>query len=165
MTFLDSAQDPKKAERRPLYFFLLATLGVGATASLFTTPEIPTWYAALNHPSFTPPNWLFAPVWTTLYIAMAFAAWRVWKKTGLRSLEMAAFGIQLALNFAWSVLFFGLHQIGAALVEIVVLDVAVLATLVLFFRRDRPAGLLLGPYLAWILFATFLTRTFGQLNQ
>ena len=165
MTFLDSAQDPKKAERRPLYFFLLATLGVGATASLFTTPEIPTWYAALNHPSFTPPNWLFAPVWTTLYIAMAFAAWRVWKKTGLRSPEMAAFGIQLALNFAWSVLFFGLHQIGAALVEIVVLDVAVLATLVLFFRRDRPAGLLLAPYLAWILFATFLTRTFGQLNQ
>jgi len=164
MTFLDSAHDPKKAERRPLYFFLLATLGVGATASLFTTPEIPTWYAALNHPGFTPPNWLFAPVWTTLYIAMAFAAWRVWKKTGLRSPEMVAFGLQLALNFAWSVLFFGLHQIGAALIEIALLDVAIAATLVLFFRRDRWAGLLFLPYLAWTLFATTLTHAFWKLN-
>jgi tryptophan-rich sensory protein len=165
MSFLDSADEPKKAQRRPLYFFLVATLGVGAVASLFTSPAIPTWYASLSKPAFAPPNWVFAPVWTALYILMAFAAWRVWKKTGLHSLEMAAFVLQLALNLGWSVVFFGLHQIDAALVEIVVLDVAVLATLVLFIRRDRPAGLMLLPYLAWILFATFLTRTFGQLNQ
>jgi tryptophan-rich sensory protein len=165
MSFLDSAEDPKKAQRRPLLFFLIATLGVGAAASLFTAPAIPTWYASLNRPAFTPPNWVFAPVWTALYILMAFAAWRVWKQTGLRSREMAAFAVQLALNFIWSVLFFALHQIGAALLEIVILDVAVLATLVLFFRRDRLAGVLLLPCLAWTLFATVLTRTFGQLNH
>lgn len=165
MSFLDSADDAKRAQRRPLFFFLIATLGVGAIASLFTAPAIPTWYASLNRPAFDPPNWLFAPVWTALYILMAFAAWRVWKGAGLRSREMAVFALQLALNLGWSVLFFGRHQIGAALIEIAVLDVAVLATLVLFFRRDRLAGLLLLPYLAWALFATFLTRTIGQLNQ
>jgi tryptophan-rich sensory protein len=165
MSFLDSAADPKKAQRRPLLFFLVATLGVGAAASLFTAPAIPTWYASLNRPAFTPPDWVFAPVWTALYILMAFAAWRVWKKTGLRSPEMAAFAVQLALNFLWSVLFFALHRIGAALLEIVVLDVAILATLVLFFRRDRLAGFLLLPVLAWVLFATVLTRTLGQLNH
>ena len=158
------SDDPKAAERRPLYFFLIATLGVGAVASLFTSPAIPTWYASLNRPAFTPPNWIFAPVWTALYILMAFAGWRAWKKTGLRSPEMAAFAIQLALNLGWSILFFGLHRIGAALIEITVLDVAILATLILFFRRDRLAGLLFAPYLAWTLFATVLTRTFGQLN-
>ena len=164
MSFLDSADEPKKAQRRPLYFFLVATLGVGAVASLFTSPAIPTWYASLSKPAFAPPNWVFAPVWTALYILMAFAAWRVWKKTGLHSLEMAAFVLQLALNLGWSVVFFGLHRIGAALIEITVLDVAILATLILFFRRDRLAGLLFAPYLAWTLFATVLTRTFGQLN-
>jgi len=165
MSFLDSAEDPEKARRRPLYFFLIATLGVGAVASLFTSPAIPTWYASLNRPAFTPPNWVFAPAWTALYILMAFAAWRVWKKTGLRSLEMAVFALQLALNLGWSVLFFGLHRIDAALVEIVILDLAILVTLMLFVRRDRLAGLLLAPYLAWTLFATLLTQTFGQLNQ
>ena len=165
MSFLDSAEDPEKARRRPLYFFLIATLGVGAVASLFTSPAIPTWYASLNRPAFTPPNWVFAPAWTALYILMAFAAWRVWKKTGLRSLEMAVFALQLAMNLGWSVLFFGLHRIDAALVEIVILDLAILVTLMLFVRRDRLAGLLLAPYLAWTLFATLLTQTFGQLNQ
>ena len=164
MSFLDSAEDPKKAQRRPLYFFLIATLGVGASASLFTTPQIPTWYASLNQPSFTPPNWLFAPVWTALYILMAFAGWRVWKKTGLRSIEMGAFAVQLALNFAWSALFFALHQIGAALAEIIALDTAILVTAVLFLRRDRLAGVMFLPYLAWTLFATVLTHAFWQLN-
>ncbi len=164
MSFLDSAEDPKKAQRRPLYFFLVATLGVGAAASFFTTPQISVWYASLNRPSFTPPNWLFAPAWTALYILMAFAAWLAWKKAGLRSVEMAAFTAQLVLNFAWSVVFFGLHRIGAALIEIAALDTAILVTLVLFFRRDRLAGLLFLPYLAWTLFATLLTHAFWRLN-
>ncbi len=165
MTFLDSADDPKRAQRRPLYFFLLATLGVGALASLFTSPEIPTWYAGLNHPSIAPPNWLFAPIWTVLYIVMAFAAWRVWKVTGLRSKAMAAFILQLALNFAWSAIFFGSHDIGGALAEIIVLDLAILITVILFFRHDWPAGLLMLPYLAWTLFATLLTYGFWGLNR
>jgi benzodiazapine receptor len=164
MSFLDSAEDPEKAKRRPLMFFLAATLAVGASASLFTAPEIPTWYAGLNHPAIAPPNWVFAPVWTTLYVVMAFAAWRVWKQTGLKSVEMAAFAVQLVLNFAWSAVFFALHRIGAALVEIIALDLAILVTLILFVRRDRLAGFLLLPYLAWTLFASVLTYAFWRLN-
>jgi translocator protein len=165
MSFLDSADDPKKAQRRPLYYFLLATLGVGALSSLFTAPQIPTWYAGLNHPSIAPPDWMFAPVWTALYILMAFAAWLVWKVAGLRSAAIAAFALQLALNLAWSAIFFGLHDIGGALAEIALLDVAILTTVILFFRRDWLAGVLMLPYLAWTLFATFLTYAFWGLNR
>jgi len=164
MNFLDSAEDPKGAQRRPLYYFLLATLAVGAVASLFTTPQIPVWYAQLNRPTIAPPNWIFAPVWTTLYILMAVAAWRVWRRTGLKSPEMMVFAFQLALNFAWSLVFFGLHRIGAALIEIALLDLAILASLILFARRDRLAGLLFLPYLAWSLFATVLNHDFWRLN-
>jgi len=156
--------DPRRAKRRPLYLFLIATLAVGASASVFTEPNIATWYAGLNRPAIAPPNWVFAPVWTTLYIMMAIAGWLAWKRTGLKSLEMAAFAIQLALNFAWSFVFFSLHQIGAALVEIVVLDLAILATLILFIRRSMWAGLLLLPYLGWTCFATLLTWEFWRLN-
>jgi benzodiazapine receptor len=165
MSFLDSADDPKKAQRRPLYYFLLTTLGVGALASLFTTSQIPTWYAGLNHPSITPPTFVFAPVWTALYILMAIAAWRAWKVAGLRSAAIAAFAVQLALNLAWSVIFFGLHDISGALAEIAVLDVAILTTVILFFRRDWLAGLMLLPYLTWTLFATLLTYGFWGLNR
>ncbi len=164
MSFLDAAPDSKRASRRPLYIFLIITLGVGAAASLFTSPAIPTWYASLNHPAIAPPNYLFAPIWTTLYILMAFAAWRVWQKTGTRSVEMAVFAIQLALNFAWSGIFFGLHNIGGALMEIMALDLATLATAVLFFRRDPIGGLLMLPYLGWTVFASVLTHAFWRLN-
>ena len=164
MSFLDSADDPKRAQRRPLLFFVLATLAVGATASLVTEPNIATWYAGLIHPTFAPPNWLFAPVWTTLYIAMAVAAWRVWRVTGLKSLELAAWAIQLFLNFLWSEIFFGLHQIGMAFAEICLLVLLILATTLLFWRRDRLAGLLFLPYLAWTGFAAVLTHAFWVLN-
>ncbi|MBA2589640.1 MAG: tryptophan-rich sensory protein [Alphaproteobacteria bacterium] len=160
MSFLDTAP----GSRRPLYIFLIVTQGVGAAASVFTLPNIPTWYAALNHPAIAPPNWVFAPVWTTLYFLMALAAWRVWRITGLKSVEMAAFALQLALNFLWPVMFFALHSIGSALVEVVALDLVILATAILFFRRDRIAGLLFLPYLAWSLFATVLTHAFWRLN-
>ncbi len=163
MTFLDD--DPKRAERRPLLFFLIITLGVGAVGSVFTAPEIPTWYATLNRPAFAPPNWVFAPVWTALYIVMAVAAWRVWRKTGSQALEMKVFAIQLALNLGWSIIFFGQHQMGAALIEIVVLNLAILVTAILFFRRDTVAGLLFLPYLGWVLFAAVLNHGFWQLNR
>jgi len=156
--------DPKRAVRRPMLAFILVTLMVGAGASVFTEPSIPTWYAGLNRPGFTPPNWLFAPVWTTLYIVMAVAAWRVWRIVGLRSIEMAAYAVQLALNFAWSGIFFGLHRIGAAVIEILILDVAVAATALFFFRRDRVAGLLFFPYLGWSLFASGLAYEIWRLN-
>jgi benzodiazapine receptor len=95
---------------------------------------------------------------------MAVAAWRVWKITRLKSVEMWAYAIQLALNFAWSAIFFSLHRIGVALVEIILLDLAILYTTALFFRRDRIAGALMLPYLAWTVFATVLTHAFWQLN-
>jgi tryptophan-rich sensory protein len=167
----------RRARYRPLGLFLLVTLAVGGAGSLFTEPSIPTWYAGLTHPAIAPPNWVFAPVWTTLYVLMAVAAWRVWLAThpgparplarsapkGLQP-EMTAFWAQLFLNFCWSGIFFGLHQIFFALAEIILLDAAILATLVLFWRRDRIAGLLMAPYLAWTCFATVLTYEFWRLN-
>ena len=164
MSFLDSSDDPKRAQRRPLLFFILATLIVGAAASVFTEPNIATWYAGLVRPSFAPPNWLFAPVWTTLYVLMAVAAWRVWRIAGMKSPEMAAYVLQLIFNFAWSAIFFAAHQIGLALVEIGLLLLLILTTTILFWRRDRLAGLLFLPYLAWTVFAAFLNQAFWALN-
>jgi translocator protein len=165
MSFLDFPdEDPKRRARRPMLLFILVALAVGALGSVFAEPNIATWYAALVHPVFAPPNWLFAPVWTALYILMAVAAWRVWRVTGLKSPAMISYAVQLALNLGWSVLFFGLHQIGLALVEIGLLELAILATTILFWRVDRIAGLLMLPYLAWTGFAAVLNLAFGQLN-
>ena len=96
---------------------------------------------------------------------MGVAGWRVWKKTGLRAPELVMFAVQLALNLAWSVIFFGLHEIGAALIEIVGLALVILVTAILFFRRDRLAGLLFVPYLGWVAFAAFLNQAFWKLNS
>jgi benzodiazapine receptor len=156
--------DKNPVKNRALKYFLVVTLAVGAAGSLFTEPNIDGWYAGLVHPAIAPPNWVFAPVWTMLYILMAYAAWRVWRTTGLRSTEMLAFGVQLALNLAWSAIFFGLHQISAALGEIILLDLAILYTMLLFWRRDRAAGAVMLPYLAWSMFATVLTHAFWKLN-
>jgi len=150
--------------RHPLLIFVLTTVAIGALGSIFTQPNIPTWYAQLNQPSMTPPNWFFGPVWIALYIMMAVAAWRVWRITGLASRELGAWGVQLALNFAWSAIFFSLHRIDLALGEILVLDLAIIITALLFWRRDRIAGMLLLPYLAWTSFAALLTYRFWQLN-
>lgn len=165
MSFLDSAdEDPKRANRRPLLYFILVTSAVGASASVFTEPNIASWYAGLVHPSFAPPNWVFAPVWTTLYVLMAIAAWRVWRIAGTKSPEMAAYVLQLIFNFAWSAIFFAGHQIGLALIELCVLLALILMTTILFWRRDRLAGWLFLPYLAWTSFATALNYAFWSLN-
>ncbi len=164
MTFLDSAEDPKRAQSRALKLFVLVTLAVGVLSGLFIQPSITTWYAHLVQPAIAPPNGAFAPVWTALYVLMAYAAWRVWKTAGLRSAEMTAYAVQLALNFAWGGIFFALHNILAALVEVAVLDAAILVTLLMFWRRDRVAGGLMLPYLGWSLFATALNYAFWRLN-
>lgn len=164
MSFPDSADDPKRAARRPLLYFLLATLAIGAAASTFTEPSISTWYAELIRPSFAPANWVFAPVWTTLYVLMAIAAWRVWRVAGTKSVEMGVYAAQLVFNIAWSAIFFAAHRIGLALVELCVLLVLILAATILFWRRDRIAGLLFLPYLAWSGFASALNYAFWALN-
>lgn len=122
------------------------------------------WYAALERPPGTPPNWLFAPVWTALYAAMAVAAWMVWRRAGW-GMALSLFVLQLALNGTWSWLFFGLNRPGVALVEITALWLAIAATL-LAFRRVRPAaGMLLAPYLAWVSYAAYLNAGLWWLNR
>lgn len=124
------------------------------------------WYGMLEKPSWQPPNSIFAPVWTTLYALMAVAAWLVWKRWGFAGARAAlvVYIVQLALNAAWSWLFFGRHDISMALVDILVLLAAIVATLVLFWKKHRLAGALLLPYLAWVSFATALTWTLNRLN-
>ena len=150
--------------RRILYAFLIGTLVVGLTASVFTEPNIAGWYAALTKPSFNPPNWIFAPVWTALYVAMAVAAWRVWRVAGVMSVTLTLYFLQLTLNFAWSLIFFAQHLIEIALLDIIALWIAILATSIAFFRIDRVAGLLMLPYLAWVSFASALNYEIWQLN-
>jgi tryptophan-rich sensory protein len=152
----------KTTELLVLFALLAATLAVGFVASLVTVPNIPGWYAGLHKPSFNPPNWIFAPAWTTLYVLMAVAAWRVWRKAGPRPLRLYA--TQLVLNGAWSFVFFGAHATGAALGEIVLLLALVLATMGSFWGKDRIAGLLFLPYAGWVLFAGCLNAAIWRLN-
>lgn len=161
--FLDRSHEGP-SRYRPLTGFIILALLVGVSGNFFTEPNIPTWYAALAKPAFSPPNWLFAPVWTTLYVVMAIAAWRVWRITGLKSPELGLWGAQLALNWLWTPLFFGAHLLLAALAEMALLWLAILLTLILFWRKDRIAGLLFAPYLAWVSFAFALNFAIWRLN-
>ena len=131
-----------------------------------TATSVGTWYPTLAKPAFNPPNWMFAPVWTALFFMMAIAAWRVWRRDGLRKARWALmlFALQLALNLSWSIVFFGLRSIGWALVEIVALLLAILATTLVFWQRDRVAGMLFIPYAAWVAFATVLNAAIWRLN-
>ena len=143
---------------------ILVCLGAGGLGSLWTMPALRPWYANLSKPSWTPPNWLFGPVWTILYIAMAIAAWLVWRKAGLTAVPMQLFLLQLLLNVAWSAVFFRLRSPGPAFVEIVMLWLAILATMIEFWRAVPLAGLLLLPYLIWVSYATALNYSIWRLN-
>lgn len=124
------------------------------------------WYAALHKPAWNPPNWLFGPVWTVLYTVMAVAAWLVWRRGGMRvqAVPLGLFLFQLALNAAWSWLFFGLHRPGLAFAEIILLWLAILATALAFRPVSAAAFWLLIPYLAWVSFAAVLNFTLWRLN-
>ena len=147
-----------------LIALLVLTLAVGAGGGMVTAPNVANWYPTLVKPSFNPPAWLFGPVWTTLYVLMAIAAWRVWRTQGALSRPLLLWLLQLALNFAWSFIFFGAHALLAALIELSILWLALLATLIAFFRVDRLAGWLLVPYLAWVSFAGVLNAAIWRLN-
>jgi translocator protein len=147
--------------------FLIVTFAAAGIGSAATFPSVHTWYPTLAKPSWTPPSWLFGPVWTTLYVAMAVAAWRVWR--GLHGAPAATavvvlFGTQIALNALWSILFFGMRRPGLALVDIVALWVLLVVILVRFWRADRISGLLWTPYVAWVSFATALNAAIWNLN-
>ncbi len=137
----------------------------GIVGAVFTAPSIPGWYATLARPNIAPPNWIFAPVWTTLFLLMGIAAFLVWRsgRTGKKT-AFALFALQLALNALWSFVFFGLHNPGVALVEIVFLWLAILATIVAFARFSRGAAWLLAPYIAWVSFAAYLNYLLWILN-
>jgi tryptophan-rich sensory protein len=143
---------------------VFAAAGLG---SHFTARSVAEWYPTLAKPSWTPPGAVFAPVWTALYFLMAVAAWLVWRKAGglaAARLPLALFAVQLALNAAWSVLFFGLRMPGLAFGELVLLWLAIAATLAAFRRVVPAAGLMLAPYLAWVTFAGALNFTLWRLN-
>ena len=137
----------------------------GIIGSVFTTPSIPTWYAGINKPDFNPPNWLFAPVWTTLFFLMGISLYLVWEK-GIKTSRLAVyvFSAQLILNIIWSLLFFGLQNPFFAFIEIIILWVAILATILLFYRISKKAAILLIPYIAWVSFAAFLNYSIWILN-
>ena len=130
-------------------------------AGMFSLPG--AWYAALHKPEWNPPPWIFGPVWTLLYLLMAVAAWLVWKRDGCQR-PLRLYFIQLALNAAWTPIFFGAHELGWALVEIIALWIAILLTMFSFHRVSKPAGWMLVPYLAWVTFATYLNFTLWRLN-
>ncbi len=143
--------------------WLLICLAAGAFGALFIPGD---WYVALRKPPWNPPGWIFGPVWTALYAMMAVAAWLVWKRGGfsVQRLPLTFFLVQLALNAAWTPLFFGLHWMGVAFAEIVLLWLAIAATLIAFIAVNRAAAWLLGPYLAWVTFAAMLNFTLWRLN-
>ena len=144
--------------------FIVLCEGVGLIAGLATQSSVETWYPTLAKPFFTPPDWLFAPVWTVLYALMGIAAHLVWRRRPGVQRALVLFGVQLALNAAWSLVFFGGRSISGGLVVILLLLAALLATLVAFWRRSRWAGALLVPYVVWVGYATALNAGIWWLN-
>ena len=150
------------------WFALAAWIGlcmaIGFVGGFLFKPG--AWFAALDKPFFNPPAWLFAPVWTILYIAMGVAAWRIWCLPGSRARNQALqrFGVQLALNAAWTPVFFGAHALSGGLVVIVLMWLAIAVTIQRFHPLDKAAAWLLAPYLAWVSFATLLNVALLALN-
>jgi len=146
-----------------LVLWILAALAAGWIGSRFMPGE---WYASLAKPSWNPPNTVFAPVWTVLYVLMGISAWLVWRETGFAGAKvpLALFIIQLALNALWSYLFFGAHLPMLAFIDIVTLWVVILVTMLCFWKINALAGGLLIPYLAWVLFASALNFQLWRLN-
>jgi tryptophan-rich sensory protein len=154
----------------PLIFRFIASvvlpLGLGAVAGMFTAQAVPEWYETLNRPSFNPPDWLFGPVWTALYILMGVSLFLIWKQEASRERNLAimVFMIQLLLNSGWSIIFFHFNMIGLAFIEIIVLWIAIVITLVLFYRIKPLASYINIPYLLWVTFAAVLNGSYYILN-
>jgi benzodiazapine receptor len=146
-----------------LFSIMLVSIAAGLGAG-FGPGE---WYASLNKPAWNPPNWLFGPVWTTLYLLMAVSSWLVWRHRGAQAVygALALYGTQLLLNAIWTPLFFGAKMMGLAFVEILILEGFILATIAAFYRVRPLYGLLLIPYACWVGFASFLNFTLWRLNS
>ncbi|AWB27687.1 TspO/MBR family protein [Halococcoides cellulosivorans] len=161
------------ARTRPIATLIAAVLAVelvGASGAVFTTGGL-DWYATLQRPPIAPPNWVFGPVWTLLFAGMGIAVWLVWRQRheaspvgGLADRALALFAIHMVVNVAWSGAFFGLQSTAIGLAVIVVLWALIFATMVAFYRIDWRASALLGPYLAWVSFASVLNAWLWLLN-
>lgn len=143
-----------------LIFFVAVSFAAGATGLIFRPGN---WYRQLDKPWWRPPDWLFGPVWTVLYALIGLAGWLVWREAELfgEALRLSVYGVQLILNAAWTPIFFGLHRIGLAVTEILVLWASIVATIVLFYPISSTASLLLVPYLGWVSFASALSFPYG----
>jgi translocator protein len=161
-----SAREGSVSQWLVLALFVMICLGTAGLGAAWTNLSVGDWYATLNKPSWNPPKWVFGPVWTTLYIMMAIAAWLVWQSKGLADawLQLLLFGVQSFLNAAWSALFFSMRNPGIAFADIVLLWFAILATIIAFGRVSNLAALLLFPYLAWVSFATALNWSIWRVN-
>ena len=146
---------------------IILSLGVGFLSSIVTQEAIPTWYISLNKPFFSPPNWLFAPVWTSLYTLMGISVGRVWfygRKHRWGKTALYHFGAQLIFNGLWSLLFFGLKKPLIALIVILILWILIQRSIFWFRLVDQKSALMLYPYLAWVSFATLLNVSIAYLN-
>lgn len=157
---------PRRWDYAVLAGFVLLNAAVSALGGWATAGSVGDWYPALAKPSFNPPSWVFAPVWSALYLMIAIAGWRAWRRgPGRRErLALTVYAVQLVLNLSWSLVFFGARLIGPALAVIVALLAAILVNAWLFWRIDRAAGALLLPYAAWVAFATVLNAALWRLN-
>jgi len=150
-----------------LIISIVICLVVGNIGTLFTMPSIATWYATLNKPGFNPPNWIFAPVWTTLFILMGISLFLIWNnkiKSGNRKIFFVAFAVNLILNVLWSLIFFSLHLTGLAFIEVILLAISIIILILLSWKISKAAAWLLVPYLLWVCFASFLNYNIWILN-
>lgn len=151
-----------------LFFSIAICQAAGLIGTIFTVSSIENWYKLLNQPSFQPPNWLFGPVWTILYTFMGISLYLIWiKGTKKKEVRQAIklFFIHLILNSSWSIVFFGLHNILFALINIVILWILIVVVMVKFYKIDKKASFILIPYLAWVSFATVLNYYIWLMNK
>lgn len=161
------SQNTEKFNFLPLVICIAIPLLVGFVGSQFTMDSVNNWYTTINKPSFNPPSWIFAPVWTTLYILMGIASYRVWarrKNSDGFAWAVVIYIVQLLFNLMWSFIFFNLQQIGVALIEIVWLLLLIIANAFIFYRFDKLAAWLFLPYFLWVSFAAYLTYSIFILN-
>lgn len=157
---------PKIKSWRLLISLILLCEGAGIIGSLFTFSAIPVWYAALTKPVFSPPNYLFGPVWTILYALMGISLYLVWiSRIKSKGYAIKVFFIQLGLNAVWSIIFFGFKNPGMAFIEIIALWAAIFLTIRAFRKISKLASYILYPYLAWVSFAAFLNFSIWMLNK
>lgn len=151
-----------------LIISLAIPLAIGATSGFFTVSGVESWFQTINKPTWNPPNWIFGPVWTTLYVMMGIAFFIIWKseiRSELKKSAIVLFAVQLVLNFFWSFIFFNQHEIGWALVEIIIMWFFILFTIFAFGNISKTAAWLMVPYISWVSFATILNYTIWQLNK